>query len=79
MIIKNKESFLQGMIYAAGIAPAQGVDWWEDMEKETGLPVVGDQKFKKEFLDCLEQMMLGYAGLIEEECDLDALNLEFKE
>lgn len=77
MKIKDKESFLQGMRYAAGIGPAQGLEWWYDVGGWGDAPLATNDE-KQEFLMCFEQMMLGFVDLVDQEYDLDVLGVEFE-
>lgn len=76
MKIKNKESFVQGIQYASGLVGNEGLAWWKDVFGD--VESFADENSKQEFLMCLEQMVLGFADLINEERDLDVLGIKFK-
>lgn len=61
--MKNKESFIDGMMYAASLVSGEALPWWKATFGADGNRFEGDQS-KQEFLNCLEQMLLGYADLV---------------
>lgn len=77
MKIKNKESFLEGMAYAAGLLVNEGFDFWKDAEIQGFKTGVSD-KIKHEIVQEFEMLVLGYRNMIEETND-KALNLEFED